>query len=163
MNTHVFEKNNIYASPPSPESDAAWDALLPSGRGFVFVSDSPSYGLPPGESTPHGEIYSVALFHQLHCLGQLRKYHWMWVESAQANETGKLRKMAEEMVGDGGEHVRHCFDYLRQTVQCAGDMALEWPRTEADGRRFAVDGWGVAHECRSWVCIVLRWWSWGLC
>jgi hypothetical protein len=35
---------------------------------------------------------------------------------------------------------------------CAGDMTVEWPRTEADGRHFAFDGWGVAHECKSWVC-----------
>ena len=33
---------------------------------------------------------------------------------------------------------------------CAGDLTLEWPRTEVDGRRFAVDGWGIEHECRDW-------------
>jgi len=47
--------------------------------------------------------------------------------------------------------VWHCFDYIRQALMCAGDMTVEWPRTEEDGRRFAVDGWGVTHECKDWV------------
>lgn len=51
-----------------------------------------------------------------------------------------------------GEHVSHCIDYIRQGIMCSGDMAMEWPRTEADGvTRVAVDGWGVPHECKSWV------------
>lgn len=43
---------------------------------------------------------------------------------------------------------------------CAGDLTLEWPRTEKDGRRFAVDGWGVEHVCRDWEAVegfVGRW------
>jgi hypothetical protein len=51
--------------------------------------------------------------------------------------------------------VNHCFDYLRQALQCAGDLALEWPRTEKDGRRYSVDGWGVPHLCKSWVCDII--------
>lgn len=151
MNTHVFERDELYASRPTPETDEAWDRLLPDGRGFVFVEESDKYGLPPGEHTFWGEIYSVSLFHQLHCLGQLRKYHWMLIDGIKANDTKSLNMMADALLGPMGEHVHHCFDYLRQTLQCAGDMALEWPREEADGQRFAVDGWGVPHECRSWV------------
>lgn len=33
---------------------------------------------------------------------------------------------------------------------CAGDMSMEWPRTESDGRKIAVDGWGIVHECKNW-------------
>ncbi|KAL1297268.1 hypothetical protein AAFC00_004827 [Neodothiora populina] len=150
MNIHIFERNEKYASRPSLESDIAWDDLLPNGRGFVYVPDSKKYGLPPGESTYFGEIYSVAMFHQLHCLGQLRKYHWMLVDGVVANDTEGLKKMTDSLLGPDGEHVHHCFDYLRQTLQCAGDMALEWPREEEDGKRYAVDGWGIPHECRSW-------------
>ncbi|KAK1048202.1 hypothetical protein LTR33_014905 [Friedmanniomyces endolithicus] len=51
-------------------------------------------------------------------------------------------------------HVWHCFDYIRQALMCAGDMTVEWPRTEEDGRRFAVDGWGVTHECKDWDAIM---------
>jgi len=140
MNVQNFERNPLYANRPSPETDAAWNALLPEGRGFVYVPDSEKYTLPPGEKTFYGEIYSVSLFHQLHCLGQLRKYYWLLVDGVMSNSTS-LRPVVEGLLGPSGEHVSHCFDYLRQTLQCAGDMALEWPRKEEDGTRFAVDGW----------------------
>ncbi|KAH0294066.1 hypothetical protein M436DRAFT_72676 [Aureobasidium namibiae CBS 147.97] len=153
MNVQTFERNPLYANRPSSETDAAWNALLPEGRGFVYVSDSQRYSLPPGEQTFYGEIYSVSLFHQLHCLGQLRKYYWLLVDGVMSNSTS-LRPVVEGLLGPSGEHVSHCFDYLRQTLQCAGDMALEWPRKEEDGSRFAVDGWGIPHECRSWDHIV---------
>ena len=65
--------------------------------------------------------------------------------------TGETRRV-KQLEGKGGEHVGHCFDYLRQSIICSGDMSLEWPKVEPDGRRFEVDGWGIPHECKSWVC-----------
>lgn len=55
--------------PPNDESQNSWDALIPIGRGFVNISDAKAYGLMPGISTASGvDRYSVAMFHQLHCL-----------------------------------------------------------------------------------------------
>jgi hypothetical protein len=151
----LFEKNDLYARRPDPDSDAAWNALLPPGRGFVFVPDREQYSLPAGEETPYGMIYSVAVFHQLHCLGQLRRFTWMFLDAIVANGTQgeRAREAIVKMfgVGDHAGHLHHCFDYLRQSLQCGGDMGIEWPRSEEDGRRVAVDGWGIAHECRDWV------------
>lgn len=45
-------------------------------------------------------------------------------------------------------HISHCFDYIRQGVQCAGDMSLEWP-IQVNGESLVV-GWNNPHECRSW-------------
>ena len=78
----------------------------------------------------------------------MRAAHWTLVDGI---STGDLRK-AKQLMGNGSDHIGHCLDYLRQGVMCAGDMAMEWPRTEPDGRRVAVDGWGATHVCRSWVC-----------
>jgi len=66
--------------------------------------------------------------------------------------TAKIKHMFTDL--DHSYHLHHCFDYLRQTIACAGDMSLEWPRTEPDGRRFAVDGWGIPHRCKNWVQIM---------
>ena len=49
------------------------------------------------------------------------------------------------MVDD--DHIGHCFDYLRQAIQCAGDMTLE---STMPGDQGAVDGWGITHHCRDW-------------
>lgn len=201
-----FTRSPLFAQRPNAASDAAWDTLLPPGRGFVYVNNSVSYDLPPGQDVNDGEIYSVSMFHQLHCLGQIRKYYWVLhdalltfnasnVDDLMANreqmKEGKDKRadtafpspeagqevpnptiddhdfrlppdalgrfqfllrsstLMRMLLGDGGDHVHHCFDYLRQGVTCAGDMSIEWPRVEKEGRRFAVDGWDIPHVCRS--------------
>lgn len=53
------------------------------------------------------------------------------------------------------KHLLHCFDYLRQGIMCAGDMTLEWPKEQKVGDGSKVDGWGVEHQCKSWVSILL--------
>jgi hypothetical protein len=152
MVKYTFKKNQTFSDRPTPETDKAWDDLLPPGRGFVFVEDWKTYDMPEGEDTPWGMIYSVALFHQMHCLGQLRRFIWLFLDAIVKKDQeaqASIIKLFHE--GNHGDHIYHCFDYLRQTIQCGGDMTMEWPRTEADGRRFAVDGWDIPHECKNWV------------
>ncbi|QDS68410.1 hypothetical protein FKW77_010777 [Venturia effusa] len=151
MTKVTFEENKLYSERPNPETDAAWNALLPDGRGFVFIDNWKDYDLPPGEKTEWGMIYSVAVFHQMHCLGQLRRFSWMFLDAITKNNTEEQAAITEMFEKQNhATHLHHCFDYLRQTIACGGDMAMEWPRTEKDGRRFAVDGWGVPHECKNW-------------
>jgi mycotoxin biosynthesis protein UstYa len=152
MQKVIFEKHAVYSQRPNTVSNAAWDALLPEGRGFVYIPEWEKYDLPPGQNTTWGMIYSVAVFHQMHCLGQLRRFTYMFLDAITKNDTEKMKSITHMFTTmDHGEHVTHCFDYLRQTISCAGDMAMEWPRTEPDGERIAVDGWGIPHECKDWV------------
>ncbi len=51
------------------------------------------------------------------------------------------------------EHLGHCFDYLRQSIMCAGDTALEKAIVFEGVRKPGVDGWGVTHQCRHWDLI----------
>jgi hypothetical protein len=44
------------------------------------------------------------------------------------------------------EHTKHCFDYILQGIKCAGDMTAE---PAARNGSLAIDGWGVAHQCKS--------------
>jgi Mycotoxin biosynthesis protein UstYa len=89
------------------------------------------------------------MFHQLHCLMRIRET--LFITKLAINRTN-AEKIDEDLIEPSMMHVYHCFDYIRQALMCAGDLTLEWPRTEKDGRRFAVDGWGVSHQCKSWVC-----------
>ena len=69
MTTVVFSKQPALMDPPNDENQRFWDDLMPTGHGFVNVSDPESYGLRPGIMTSSGvDRYSVAMFHQLHCL-----------------------------------------------------------------------------------------------
>lgn len=47
-------------------------------------------------------------------------------------------------------HVRHCFDYLRQSLICAADTNLEPVDWSAGG----VTGWGIERQCRDYGGIV---------
>ncbi|KAI0895696.1 hypothetical protein F4806DRAFT_66601 [Annulohypoxylon nitens] len=141
-----FEWDSTYVEEPNEENNKAWDELLPGGRGFVYVKDSASYDLEPGLQSKWGEIYSVAMFHQMHCLGVIRQNYWRLVRGVLDHDES-LYHEAEVMIETS--HTGHCFDYFRQSIECSADMALEWPRTEADGRRFQVDGEGIPHVCAS--------------
>lgn len=112
--------------------------------------DNPSdRGLAPGEETKYGPIYSVSMYHQLHCLARLRKMQWILIDGLVTGE----ETIARSFVGrEDMSHVQHCFDYLRQGILCAGDMTLEWPRQDGPSSGVAVDGWGVPHQCKSAVC-----------
>lgn len=168
VETVTFEEQHVYASAPNTESDKAWENLLPvsfntslpclkntdralqPGRGYVFIKDGQNNGLQePGEITPYGEIYSVAVFHQIHCLGMLRGTYWELLNQSFAqDDLPSLKMFAEKHIRNS--HVNHCFDYLRQSLQCAADMSLEWPVSGTKN----VDGWGVPHLCKSWVSLV---------
>ncbi|KAJ6442618.1 mannosylphosphorylation protein (Mnn4) [Purpureocillium lavendulum] len=144
----MFEMDSMYSDPPTPENNEAWNDLLPFGRGYVFVEDAADYGLEPGIVTEYGEIYSVAMYHQMHCLGLVRRNFWRLVDGILHNRPG-LTEEARAEIEDS--HTGHCFDYFRQSFECSADMSLEWPRTETDGRRFQVDGAGIPHVCASKV------------
>ncbi|KAK5124979.1 hypothetical protein LTR85_001169 [Meristemomyces frigidus] len=149
----TFERNNLYASGSSEESDEAWGLLHPDGDGFIMLRNNTrqTWGLPPGKQTAPGEVYDISLFHQLHCLVNIRK-HTFTLQAALGRDN--WQEIYDVLLKHQEDHVFHCFDYIRQALMCAGDMTVEWPRTEPDGRRFAVDGWGITHECKSWDAIM---------
>ena len=107
-----------------PVGDKLWDSLMPSilpfyfnrqrslellnitdtllvGAGFIRVPYPRQFGLPPSEPIPNdreeGEVYSLSITHQLHCLAVLRdviiKYE---------------KKDKSRFAGDGHEY--HCLD-----------------------------------------------------
>jgi len=142
-----FEFRPIYGDPPSHESDAAWAAMIPKGRGFVKVEDS-------GDNDG---LYCVSVFHQLHCLNMLRQGYYAAIEAANAGPSGTTSDEGPPSPIPGGghhshhhhahmdtSHMGHCFDYLRQALACGADSSLEKRNATVQGVR----GWGTSHQCR---------------
>lgn len=48
------------------------------------------------------------------------------------------------------KHTKHCFDYLQQSIRCAGLMQVELPQGPD---RNIFDGYGSPHTCKRWVSI----------
>ena len=128
-NVKVFmEYNSTFTLQPSAESNAAWDALFPTGKGFV---KHPS--IAP-------ETSGLVVYHALHCLNALREVYYAAVD-------GKLSHMPDEHDHQTDpHHVRHCLDYLRQSLMCSADTNLEPVTRDVKG----VTGWGFTRTCRDW-------------
>ena len=83
-------------------------------------------------------VYMISAFHQLHCLQELQK---AFVQKDKHNSSGDETHI---------NHASHCFNYLRQGILCAGDMALEGPDPIPVPGESPLRGWGTTHSCRSW-------------
>ncbi|KAJ7781724.1 hypothetical protein DFH07DRAFT_900913 [Mycena maculata] len=98
-----------------PDSAAEeWASIFPPGDGFVQFGTT-------------GEIFGVALFHQMHCLGRIRE--------AMASRKSTI-------------HVHHCFNYLRQIILCEANPTIE-PVIPIIGRR-SVNA-EVPRVCKDWT------------
>ncbi|KAF3905774.1 hypothetical protein AA313_de0203935 [Arthrobotrys entomopaga] len=134
----VFQDEKIYLNRTTEEgrkaSEEAWKALIPNGRGFVSLTkliEASEYDIPPAlvqMDTTHTGKFAVSSFHQLHCLHMVVKSYF-----------SALGSHDHDVV-----HTKHCLEYLRNSIVCAADSALEPWKTDLNG----VDGFGNTHMCR---------------
>ncbi|GAB7354432.1 hypothetical protein MBLNU459_g4921t3 [Dothideomycetes sp. NU459] len=129
----VFSKKTALMDPPDETNQHVWDAMTPVGHGFVNVSQPEAYGLLPGIPTASGvDRYSVAMYHQLHCLGLLRSQYWRLIDGMSADSTPATRQEeVRKQLRD--HHSQHCFAYIAESIICAGDLTIEWAKVEKDG------------------------------
>ncbi|QSZ36207.1 hypothetical protein DSL72_007333 [Monilinia vaccinii-corymbosi] len=154
----TFLEEEVFAAASSPETNAAWDNLMPAGRGFILVEEPEKYGLKPGLPSLNGpDRYSISAFHQLHCLGMIRESYNSALLGQRPHIHGDENLSDAAAQESNKEHTGHCFDYIRQAIICSADMTIEWAMEMPDGKApFTVDGWGITHTCRDWES-VLKW------
>lgn len=78
---------------------------------------------------PERRPFGLALFHQMHCLIRIR-------------EAMSARK--------DSEHVRHCFNYIRQSILCEANPTIE-PVVPILGRR-SVNA-EIPRVCKDWTML----------
>jgi len=105
-----------YVGPPSDEIDSAWAGLI-HGR-YVSITEDEARNAW-GENYEEyyqdpvlGFVAGLDVIHTLHCVNRIRK------------EIDRDYYFREDQTPGGydKEHVYHCIDILRQTVQCYGDI-----------------------------------------
>ncbi|KAI1456422.1 hypothetical protein F4805DRAFT_231276 [Annulohypoxylon moriforme] len=122
----------------------AWMSLFPTGMGYVSMDSIKDAGEIPrifqDMSTDGSGRFAVAAFHQLHCL-------FLIYADFRHALNGDLAADAHSL---HGSHSLHCFDYLRESIICAADSALEPFLSPFDGgtQGNGVDGFGSVHQCR---------------
>ncbi|KAH8886436.1 hypothetical protein GQ53DRAFT_828080 [Thozetella sp. PMI_491] len=154
----TFELDKALSGSSSGSRDA-WNSLMPPGRGYIPIDNPSMIGLGPGVPVSGTvEKFAISAFHQLHCLTMLREAYYNLLgasgDAHDGNAHGHMKSSEAHQHHWDAVHLDHCFDYLRQAIMCAADPAVEPARTEFDGTRFQVDGWGGEHQCRSWEKLV---------
>ena len=144
-----------YSEKNETEVNALWDAIKPS-HGFVAMDEKwaadrhwPETMRLPGDQSKR--VFLLEAYHQLHCLVSSsnrflsRKRKFLLTLPAQ---TIIRRTMLELSRGEEPNfalsHSTHCFDALRQYIQCKSDNTPLY--TFGDGTA----GDGQLHQCRDW-------------
>ncbi|KAF6815392.1 hypothetical protein CMUS01_12454 [Colletotrichum musicola] len=103
-----------------------WRSLLPVGAGWKQTNDDP--------------FFTTSMTHQLHCIFMIGEIY----SAITTNTSGRLPS-------DHVTHFFHCIDYLRQSVMCSGDMAME-PHviTDTDDNGPGDGSWNGQHVCKDY-------------
>jgi len=147
----TFRNNSAYM-PDDPtqffkhRTHDRWLELAPRGLGYLEIKDSDQYKFTQESLTGFGNktVYTTSVTHQLHCLHS--------IVEAYSFLSMKVNGLVADDANFKMWHVNHCVDYLRQSIMCCGDTAIEGRATTFDSAHSeaASDGWGVTHVCRDY-------------
>ncbi len=116
----------------------------PEGLGYVKISDPEKYNnLPTPLLEYPPSTFTTSMTHQLHCLHAIVAY----VAGMNSNSTDNIPH-------DGAWHLGHCFEYLRQSIMCCGDTALEGQQTTFPEGVTGSDGWDAKHVCKDYNQVI---------
>ncbi|KAK1546116.1 hypothetical protein CPAR01_00083 [Colletotrichum paranaense] len=130
----------IYGGPITNESKGAWDALMPHGRGFVIIKNETAVPEMPKFNATMSEYKGViSVFHQLHCVWATREAFFRLLRDGNSTEI------------DLG-HLGHCWDFVRQAIQCRADTTIEWQVSDELSGSL---GWGYQHQCYDYDALLV--------
>ncbi|KAK3949205.1 hypothetical protein QBC32DRAFT_379236 [Pseudoneurospora amorphoporcata] len=166
----VFGKDALATSDHKTEASANateenWRSYMPAGNGFIAVDHPSQYTLPQPIEFQDQAVYSISVFHQLHCLHTIMQAYNTLSEHETAPASSHTSTSTRRDDGDhhhhqppphqpehehtNHNHIDHCFRYLRQSILCCGDTALEGQDMNHPDLK-ATDGTGAVHLCRDY-------------
>ena len=113
-------EESVHYSLTDPEASDEWLWTAPIGDNHIRLG-------------PSKRMFSVSMFHQLHCLRAMRE--------AMEKGIGSFHRAQRE-------HIHHCFNYIRQRTLCSADVTLE--PGDVFARNFTTERIGATHTCRDW-------------
>ncbi|KAE9379519.1 hypothetical protein N431DRAFT_460772 [Stipitochalara longipes BDJ] len=137
-----------YVGEPSEAIDDAWRNLLIGLNVDLKGSEADDIRDKTFQWPKSDVSYSgVDLFHSLHCLNEIRKF--LYPEYYAEKDPTEAEKRVERV------HQEHCLDYIRQSLQCGGDLTpMNWVWIEQTQKVFFKPG--TPHTCRKFDAV----WQW---
>ena len=120
------------------------------------IKDWQGQTLPEPIHTHGKDLYNVAVFHQMHCLHMLAEEFSNLIEGRSMSDTRSKRSGNNGRRGSDHDiededlmmwHIRHCFEYIKTSLTCCADTALEGQKKDTELP--ATDGFGAYHMCRN--------------
>lgn len=110
------------------------------GLGYLEIKKPEDYDNLPEHlrEFPKKFVVTSSVTHQLHCLYAIAEAY-----SALSSNSSRVPE-------ETPWHLTHCFDYLRQSVMCCGDVALEGQQTTFPKGFDGSDGWDAKHVCKDY-------------
>lgn len=110
------------------------------GLGYLEIKKPEDYDNLPEHlrEFPKKFVVTSSVTHQLHCLYAIAEAY-----SALSSNSSRVPE-------ETPWHLTHCFDYLRQSVMCCGDVALEGQQTTFPKGFDGSDGWDAKHICKDY-------------
>ncbi|KAL8827046.1 MAG: hypothetical protein Q9191_003430 [Dirinaria sp. TL-2023a] len=150
----LFHRLNAtpYAGPPSPELDAAWDALLAPMHISVSAEElerdnQKSVALPESG----GYLGWMGVFHELHCIRMLREWNYRsYYHDASSSSSNLSAAEAAHLE----QHVDHCFEMLRQSAVCHADASLTTFVWHPEKTRPMFNASESVHRCVDWELLM---------
>ncbi|KAK3400720.1 hypothetical protein B0T20DRAFT_432851 [Sordaria brevicollis] len=160
------------ANATADEEEEDWKLYMPAGKGFIAVDNPSQYATLPPPIEFHGQtIYSISVFHQLHCLHTIMQSynalsspnsptHPSDTHPSHQRDNHHQHQSPNPQLGSSKpeqqhhthskNHINHCFRYLRQSLICCGDTALEGQDLHHSELK-ATNGEGAVHLCKDFA------------
>ncbi|KAK6707500.1 hypothetical protein SNK04_008483 [Fusarium graminearum] len=157
-----------YFGTPSPAIDEAWEKLLhyqyPAVSDEEIASNAALSFLSTDKHPVTGKYYgALDVFHNLHCLNMVRKHidkdynggDHMKKKKKKKKRHGKGMDMESSFDAAAMDHLYHCMNHIRQSLQCRPDLspAAMHVFQDTDGSQFFL-GNAKSHSCYDWQSIM---------
>ncbi|KAI6343956.1 hypothetical protein MCOR25_011115 [Pyricularia grisea] len=114
----------------------------------------PALGYSDGPQVPFKDgTIAIAIFHQMHCLTTLLED---FGRLAAGTRPEQLPSYADGPPGYWGKHKAHCFNQVRQALECLSDSTAEGHNELLDPERHShsIADTGVTHVCNDFQALL---------
>ncbi|MCJ1305941.1 hypothetical protein MMC08_008758 [Hypocenomyce scalaris] len=148
---------SVFRQDPSPEVDAAWNRIANTNTILVNTAEVERMGFDSSKTArynadfnlgPDAHIGRIDMFHQIHCLNELRKevnFDYYFGEKWPDHRPSALHRT----------HSSHCIYLLLQNIMCNSNVDI-YMHYWIDTQNLPFPDFSINHQCRDFEA-VLKW------